>query len=342
MATHSTTRTSSFSRARYLAQLAALLFATLFVGPPLPALQSDGHSDTGARIFPASTSFYLRVNQPGELIDKVLQHPLRAEIEALEPMQEALNTPQMKNGRIGLALLESQIGEEWLPAIKRLTSGGLFVGADMASESVGIVFQADDEELLKKTAGVLLGFVKNNAGEDAFDLSEYRGGKVAEFDEFLIARFGTWFIVSNKEDYARQMADNLLDGVIGNDSIDDILSSNPIYASSAASQSADDDAWAFVDLQTIRAADAANELFAGTTDNPGAELLFGGILEAFEDADFAATALRFNEQAVSLKALIPFDATSFREAREFFFGNQSLGRAPLPLDVPDLLGQVVA
>ncbi|MGI9518680.1 MAG: hypothetical protein ACR2NP_16605 [Pirellulaceae bacterium] len=342
MATRRATRTSSVSRACCLTCLALIVLATVLVDTPLMALQSDGQADAGARIFPESTSVYLRVNQPGELIDKIMKHPLRAEIEALEPVQEALNTPEMKNGRIALALLESQIGEEWLPAVKRLTSGGLFVGADLGNEAVGIAFQADDEELLKKTAGVLLGFVKNNAGEDAFEVKEYRGGKFAEFDDFLIARFGTWFIVANKNEFAKQMADNLLDGVMGDEATDDILLGNPVYASSATSQSTADDAWAFVNLKTIRDAGVAGELFAGTTENPGNELLFGGILEAIEGADFASAALQFNEQAISLKTLLPFDAKSFREAREFFFGNQSLGRAPSPLEIPDLLGQIVA
>ena len=319
--------------------LLVAIVATMVSARECLAMQAAQQS--GASIFPESTSMYLQVDSPDELIDKILEHPLREKIETIEQVQKALNSPQMKQGRIGLAYLETRIGEEWLPAVRKLTSGGLYVGADLAGQSVGVAFQASDEALLKKTAGEILGFVRQQGGEDAFKVRDYRDGKFAEFDNFIVARFGNWLIVSNQSGYARQMADNLLDGVVAGKSLANSLVDNDLFAQARRTMKGASDAWGYIDLDILRKAGTARDLFAGTTDEPGVELLFGGILEAFEDASYASASLSLDHQALGLTASLPFDVESARESREFFFGDQGTGRAPAPMDIPDLLGQAV-
>lgn len=317
--------------------LAIFLVASMSAGNSAVGQSATGD---GANIFPETTNFFLQVDQPDQLVEKILNHPLRDKIESLPPVQEALNSPQMKQGRIGLAFLETRIGEQWLPALKKLTDHGLFVGAELQSESFGVAFHSSDEALLKKTAGEILGFIKGQAGEDAFEVKDYRSGKFAELDNVILARFGEWFIVSNKSEYAKKMADNLLDGIVAGKELTGTLASNSAFASAWKTMSGD--IRAFADLEILRKAGTAKQLFAGTTDNPGVELIFGGILEAFENANHVGASLDLSDESLALKTSLPFQADSFRESREFYFGNQAMGRAPLAIEVPGLLAQVTS
>ena len=314
-----------------------LLFVTLHVSWAI-GLQSG--QNIGARIFPESTHVFLQIEEPDQLIDKIFSHPLREKIEALPPVKDALNSTQMKQGRIGLAFLETRIGAKWLPAIKSLTDNGFFVGADLGSQAVGVAFRTSDESLLKKTAGEILGFIKSQGGEDAFEVEEYRDGKFATIDNLVIARFGEWFIFSNNSTYAKKMADNLLDGIVAGKKRTDTLAAKRVFADAWKAFSGDGDAWVFADLGFIRRADVANQLFAGSTDNPAIELLFGGILEAMKDAEYVSANLALNDQSISVKSTLPFAASGFPENREFYFGTKAMGRAPAPLEIPGLLGQV--
>ena len=290
-------------------------------------------SESGARLFPASTSAYIEIPNLGDVINDIINHPLRQRIEELDEVKKALNGSQMKQLRIGLAYLETQIGEEWLPAIQKLTGRGLYVGLDPKSDGIGVAFRSTDEQLLKTTAGVVLGFVQNN-GQQKLEIEEYRGGKVAELDNAVVARFGDWFLMSNKKDMARQMADNLLDDAPG-------LIANSAFRSSQELANGQADAWAYVDLQRLRQMNVAEELFKGATDEPGAELVFGGILEAMKSAETAVASLNIDSDQIALSMQVPFDAESFDEAREFFFGAEGAGRAPQPIDIPNQLGQLV-
>ena len=305
-------------------------------------LRAQSPKNVGPMIFPGSTDFYLQVLSPDHLIDDLWNHPVKAKIEMLEPIQQALKSEDMRSAKLGLAFWEGQVGESWLPALKKLTSEGLFVGLDADTQSFGLVFESSDEAFLKKSAGALLGMVKSFGGDDQFEISDYRNGKVAKFENLSIARFGSWFIVSNKTKFAKTIADNLLDGVIGEKQLTDTLAAGQVFSNAYQTIVGDRDAWTFLDLSKIRESGIAPDLFAGTTDNPAVELLLGGVLEAFEDADFLSAELELNDQQLTIKTALPFQSTDFRSQREFFFGNQALGRAPGLMEIPDAIGQIVA
>lgn len=319
-------------RMQWLALLAILI--------PVTAVNAQqDRTEEGASLFPASTDIFLKITQPGELVDRVMEHPLRVEIEKFPQIKEFFASQDFMQAKIALAFFETQIDEEWLPALKKLTEHGLFVGGDLQAQAVGIAFHSGDEALLKKTAGVTLGFLKKQSS-DAFEVHEYRTGKFAKFDDFTLARFGEWFIISNKEKFAQAMADNLLDGILAGKQLKNTLATNQQFQSSIDSRSNDQDAWGFIDLKSIRDAGLGKELFRGKTDNAGTELLVGGVIEALEDAEFVSADLKFSNDAIEVNSSLPFDSKSFRDAREFFFGNMAKGRAPGRIDLPGVLGQV--
>ena len=286
----------------------------------------------GARLFPESTVLYVEIPDLGQLADELHTHPVYEKIVELDDVQRALGSPQMAQALIGLAYVESQIGEKWLPALKKLTGNGLFIGVDPLTEGVGVAFRATDEQLLKKTAGVLLAVMQGDGGQPV-DVDEYRGGKFAELDEVVVARFGDWFLISNKQVLAKQMADNLLDEKRG-------LMANAGFRNSRDQVDSGADVWVYINLQSLRELNVAEALLRGATDEPATELLIGGILEAFKTASSATVSLTLGNQSLSLDAILPFDAEQFDPARQFFFGVDGQGRAPQPLAIPDLIGQL--
>ena len=193
---------------------AALFLVSLIMIGLLPMTLSavQQEHNRGAAIFPKETDAFIHVESPADLIDEILNHPLRETIEALPQVKEGLASGEMKQAKIGLAYMETRIGEEWLPALKKLTAKGIYFGADLQTQQVGVAFQSSDEALLKKTAGEILGFVKQQGGDSAIKFGEYRSGKIAELDDVAVARFGDWFLISNKPKFLKAMADNLLDG----------------------------------------------------------------------------------------------------------------------------------
>ncbi len=316
---------------------------------PQAIAQSPGSPKmaAGPNLFPRDTTIYFQIPRGGELIDKVLSHPLRARIEQLDQVKKGMASPQFIQLRTVIGLLEAQLGTDWQTAIQKLSAEGMYAGFRASDKSFCIAVQSDDEELLQKTASTILGFIRKNAGENAspFEVIDHRGGKIARFQQGSIARLGRWFLVSNNHSALESLADRVagLDSPEGTGSSGDgeSLLSHPEFSKAWERRDKDSDAFAFVDLETVRDAGVARELFAGETKEPAAELLFGGVLEGLSKANHLSASLKFDASKLLASIRLPHIAADSSAAREFFFGNQGMGRAPVPLEMEGLSAQVV-
>ncbi len=305
---------------------------------------AQDNSEIGAELFPVETTIYLRLERGGDVVERLLNHPLRNPIEALDQVKAGLKSPQFLQFKLGVGLIESQVGEQWLPAIKSLTGGGVNVGFDAKSQVIGIAVKSDDEELLRKTAGAILGFAKtsNKGDKPVFEVSDYHGGKVAKFEKATIARMGAWFLASNNHAELISMADRLHELETSTESKQkSSLASTTPFLDAWQARDIKANGFVFANLQPLRDSGAAKELFAGSTDQPAVELFFGGILEALQEASFVSANISINDQQIAANVRLPYMADESPENREFFFGNMGLGRAPVPIEVPGLIGQVV-
>jgi hypothetical protein len=311
--------------------------------------QTSGDSGlaAGPALFAGDTTIYFQIARGGELMDKVLSHPLRAKIEQLDQVKEAMASPGFLQMRAGVGLMEAQLGTDWQTAIRKLSAHGLHAGFRASDQSFCLALHSDDEELLKKTAGTMLSFIRNNAGEGAspFELTDHRGGKMARFREGSIARMGRWFLASNNHNALVELADRVAeretaknaDGSSGGKS----LLQNAEFRKAWDGRDQDSDAFAFVDVGAFRKAGLAPELFSGKTNNPGAELLVGGVLEGLSKANYLSASLKFDASKLLTSIRLPHVAADSTAVREFFFGNQGMGRAPVPLEMEGLAAQVV-
>ncbi len=222
-----------------------------------------------ATYFPDTTAIYLEIDHPDQLIDKVSSHPFVQSVGEIKQVQQALRSPQFAMAMLAMGLIESQIEEPLLDAIKTCSSQGLSIGVDTKTNGVAIVFKSSDEAKLKRLAGTVLNVVASGAKRDGNDVpfkkQDYRDAVAAKFDGLIVARYQSWFVVSSKPELAKVIVDNLIDGT------ENSLAQLDWYQQ-AERDNEEQDAWVAIDLEAVRSAGLAKELFQGRTDNPGAEL----------------------------------------------------------------------
>jgi len=92
-------------------------------------------------------------------------------------------------------------------------------------------------------------------------------------------------------------------------------------------------AWAFLRMGPVRAKGANNPVFdkSAKSDNPVAELLFGGLVGPLRNAPYVTASLKLREQGVKLTVSSPNDPAWVPEGRAFFFAQTGQGGADKPL-----------
>ena len=279
-----------------------------------------------AKLFPESTVGYLEIPRLDRLVDQILNHPMRERIEAIPDVKKALKDSKLKDLKVAVALFEAQVGESWQKTLSTISGGGMAFGLDKKTNGFIAVVRSTDEAKLKRTVGTLLEWARADAKQNGrpapFKIESFRSGKVAKFDGGLLARIDQWLLVSNKAQLVNEVADRLLDGK-GRSLAD-------LRAYQEAKKGSDRNAtvWGFADLNAVREAGMAKELFVGRTQDVGAEILVGGIMGALQDADYVAATAKLDDQRFSLNLAIPHDKRSLSESREFYFGKNGRGYAP--------------
>lgn len=281
---------------------------------------------TGADVMPASTSIYIEWRQPKAFLDLVLDHPLRKKVEAMKGVAEALEGPKYLQFNAILAAIEAQIGLKWRPALGALTEGGIYFGLDMKTNGLALVVRPGEEETLTKVIDTFIKMARDDAenkgNDDPVETYEYRETTVYRVDQARFGTFGGWFVLTNNKKLGKQIADRCLDG--GGDT----LAGNERFRTARGTISGKPTLWAYADVATMRAGGFAKQLYSGKTDNPGAELLFGGLLGTLQETPFATGSLYLESDHLRLALSTPHKPKWIGEAREYFFGPG--GKAPAP------------
>ena len=296
---------------------------------------------TAADYLPATTVAFLHVEQPQELISKIESHEVLRQVMELQQVKDLLNSPQFAMAMLGRGMLEAQIDEPVLESLKTNSANGIWLAVDSKTNGVILAIQSKDEAKLKRLAGSTLSMISNLAkrqGDDQpFKKTKYRHAVAAEFEGFVIARHNDWFLATNKPKLAQRFVDNQIDGA------ESPLSKQPWFVDATNSRKANpSDAWLAVDLESARKlVPENNRAFSGQTDNPGVELVFGGLLDVMKNSPFTTASLNLaNDIEISVNA--PFEADWANESRDYFFGKGLAGRAPTSLQPKNLVASLTS
>ena len=306
---------------------------SLLAASPAQAQQATDSEDA-SQFLPATTAIYIHAADPAQLIETIETHPIVNYVLELKSVKRLMRTPEFAMLLLGKGLFETNIEETVFEALKTNTAKGAWLAVDQ-SGGVILLVHSKDEARLKRVVGQALklaGTVGN--GKIEIKKKDYRDAVAAELDGVLIARYKSWFAVTSKKEYAKRIVDNMHDGAT------DPLAKQKWFIDAQAKRTKSD-LWAAVDLETIRENVDDKAAFLGVTDNPGVELVVGGILDALKHSPIAMGEFNLDDQ-VKIKLAAPFKTEWAHEARDYFFGDNLAGRAPLALKPKNMIANLTS
>ena len=309
-----------------VARILPLVILLLVVSLPQPTAAAE--PPTGADFFPDTAVVFAELSDPARLVDVVLNHPLRHNLESLDVVKQAYEAPQFLQFKAVVAAIEAQLGQTWVKLIKSATAGGISVAIDAPTQGTAVVITAKDEQTPNDLLKSLVAMANADASANPFQTKEYRGLTVYHIDESRVVVLGKSVLATNKAELGQRIVDMYLDKA------SNTLAQSELFKKAQKLSPADSTLWGYVDLAAIRRAGLAKELFmGGYADNPVLEFLMGGILANLKETSVATFAATLTAERLRLAVATPHDPTWIAEERDYFFGPKGKGAAPPLLHV---------
>ncbi len=296
-------------------------------------------------ILPADTVVYVQLDPLRNLID----HPLRKGIETSDAFQKIWKSPGMLKLRTGIGVAEFAMGEKLESTLRRISHGGIDLAVDIKTQGAVLIAHTENQKWLESYIAKLVKLAnddaqKNNRSSNVKE-AEYRGLKGYEVEKTIVVQLDHRLLITNKSELAKSIIDRWLDktqdGLAYQASFKTAwgdLESN----SNTVSESSNSIAKIFVDVDRLRQAGVAKELFQGKAKDFGAELLFGGLLANLHKTPYLVGNLQTKGNEITFQASTPHDKAWLGKSREFFAGPDGSGQA-LPMLMPTgTLGSVSA
>jgi len=313
-------------RSCHAAVFFALATALFTAGVP----NVEAAAKSGAELLPETTVVYAEIASPADVVAALRQHPVHKRLQRTEEYKRLTEeNPDYLKARAGVGIFEFVVGRDWDQAIADIAGEGLYFGVDAKTQGAVVLAHAPDADTLVDIRDRLIQAAKDDARrkgkEVEFEEHDYRGHTVYKTDKAIAGVIDGWLIVTNKPELGRAVADNLLDGA------DRTLAANEKFSAARRKIAGDPIAWAYYDVQTLRDAGVAKRLYKDKSDNPGVELLLGGILATLNSADSGTAAMYLEKARLRIAFQMPHDPASLPEERGFYFGKDGRGAAPAPL-----------
>jgi hypothetical protein len=310
-------------------QLAAIL---VWFFPWTAAAAED---PTAAELLPPTTVAFVEVASVPQLVDSILDHPLRQKLETMDQVKAAYEKKQFLDFKAGVAVVESQMGLPWRKILNQSIGGGVAVAVDAKTQGVVLLMHGQDEKTQTKLVETLANLSKLDAtskgNPDPVKTADYRGMKAYEVANAITTQFGRWMLVTNKGDLAKWIVDSYLDHPTST------LATSEAFKQARSGAPTNALAWVWANTAALRDAGVAKKLYEGKAGNALAELLFGGVLSTLQKTPFLTAALVTQDKQATLTISAPHDRSWAGETREYYFGPNGSGTAPLPLTAKDTI-----
>lgn len=317
----------------FCSSAAALTAAFALLAVPLPAVAQEL---TGPDIFPQTTAICVEVTDPPALLAALVRHPLVERLQNIDGIRKAMSSPEMQPLLTGRNFFQLQLGMPWLEALQAVSAKGLWIAVDSRDQSAALLIRGRDEQLMQDVRLKLLELTRLTAGGNG-KLDTYRDIPVYRLPQGGAAVVGQWLLVVNKNEAGRRLLDRLLDLQSADDQS---LSALPAWQQSRASRQPQAAAWLWAGMQAIRDAAGNRAIFQNRAENPGVELLFGGLQTVLNHTDWMQTELLVADSSLRLALTAPFSADWMPESRQWYFGPDAAGQVPAVPQVAGLLGSI--
>ena len=309
---------------------AARLFAVccLIIAPSAISAQSNFHD-----LLPESTAAVLQIQEPGEILQQFLTHPVINSVYDAGLYDELIDDAQRAQIETLQNIIQDITGLPWEDAIKQASSGGVHLAFDPSSEGVLLVLRGD-EVVLDKVFDAVLSWLQPLAALSGNPLKkgEYREGIIGyQIQEIRFAKKAGTLVVTNSRDLGRFVLDQLIDPT-----------THPTFASNKNYQAATVDskpqqhtAWLWADAKLLQQNNGLEQLEQAMRQNMLLELLAGGLVNQLAKSPYITAAIDFDHQHLKLDLTTAHDAEWIPESRQYYFGADANGSAPsllLPTD----------
>jgi hypothetical protein len=255
------------------------------------AVRADAPPDP-LRLVSEQADFFVKVEQPRRLVEAVTGLDIVRRLQAIEAVRELSDSTNLRRLRQLLAYVEKELGVERMELLDRLAGGGAVLAVQFGAKPAPALFilEGKDEALTGKFFKLALAVLEEElARQEAKDRPEkgsYRDVETVRIGkEFHAAALGTALLLSNSEkalqaaiDQRRQEGSKSLAGSASVAEARRLLPPEPL-------------AWAWLNLETVRKAPQAKDVFALPRNEPTLTVLFGGWLDVAGRSPFLCAGL---------------------------------------------------
>lgn len=277
-----------------------------------------------------------------------LEHPVVVGIQRTEAFKKLWRTPEALQLRGGITIAEFALGMKLDRLAESLTTGGAYIAIDKETKGIALLLSTEGEEwltdYLEKGLGFLRKDAKSKGNPDPVKEATYREFRGYKIQNAVFAQAGEWLILSNEGETLKAILDRKVDRGPSLSDVDwyrraerALAERNSSGVASDSEVGVDDSsgtlssaaqAYVMVDWKSLRELAKGNDLFRGQAKDFGAELLLGGWLSVFSNADVGLGTFGFGEKGMEMQFWAPTESSWFGDARLHYVGPEARGRAP--------------
>lgn len=301
-------------------------FAAAALAVCLGGLQRTSLAEDGlAHRFPPGAAVYAEVHGGDRVASSLLESSLATAVLGSPQYQDYLASEPYRKFAAGRTIAERQLGMDLVAAADCLTSGAAAVAVYPRDDEVDllVVLQIEDREAFRRIYERIEPLLV--LADEALSLSESLDGAV------LLEIPDVGRIAWRDEEIVFASTAELMDSAnqLRGDSSTPSLAADKQIAAIAA-ESANRDAWAWVDATAIRAA-SGEEGLPRKLDNPVGSLLFGGLVEVAAQAESVALLVDVTEEGVAIEAAFDVEPGALPATHSAFYPPAGeAGAAKLP------------
>jgi len=286
-----------------------------------------------AKLLSEGALAYFEITQPEKLIDAATHPKLWGLIKQADGVERYLVSEQFKQLQAAVELVEARLGVKWQPALRDLIGGGIYVSVEPLSGGGVVIVKPRKPELLNKLHDTLRELLQADARgkgqESPIKSQEYRGFTGWSFgprQSHVIV--GDLLAISTQPAPLKAVVDRhlaLRKEPVEKKDTDKSATASRSLADGADFQRAqkslppDRIGWGFVRLGLARLIPGFTKALDGPSDNPVAEYLGAGILEALKSASYTAFSLHADDQELRFRIQLPCDQSKVADKRKWFF-----------------------
>lgn len=276
-----------------------------------------------------------------------LEHPIVVGIQKTEAFKKLWRTPEALQLRGGITIAEFALGMKLDRLAESLTTGGAYLAIDKETKGVALLLCTEGDawltDYLEKGLGFLRKDAKSKGNPDPVKEAMYREYRGYKIQNAVFAQAGEWLILSNEGETLKAILDRKLDRGPSLSDVDwyrraerelvqkDLsgeLKGSEVGVEEGGTLSSPARGTLLVDWKSLRELAKGNDLFRGQAKDFGAELLLGGWLSVFSNADVGLGTFGFGDKGIEMQFWAPTESSWFGDARLHYVGPEARGRAP--------------